>query len=104
MVAWNVAQSVVENISNVSALDRVGCIWTSVVPVRFHCISVDVICVDAFETGGFEANAKAANATEQVDKRGCHNPRRSYLSGRRMESIASNITCAENVCSFKHSF
>lgn len=77
MVGWNVVQSVVEDVSNISALDTVCCIWTSVVLVRFYGSIVDIIRVDTFETSSFEANAKAANAAEQVDKCGCHDPRRS---------------------------
>lgn len=80
MVTWNVSQSVVKNISNISALHRIGCIWTSVVLVRIYSMFIDIISVDTFETGSFKANAKATNAAEQVDKCGCHDPRLAFLA------------------------
>lgn len=72
MVWWNVVQSLVENVSNICALHRIVCIRASVFLVHFNSILINIIRVDTFESGGFETNAEAANAAEQVDKCWCH--------------------------------
>lgn len=77
MVGWNAVQSVVENIPNIRALNRIVCIRSSVRFVHIHSRHVDVIRVDAFESGSFEADAEAANSAEQLDECGCHGPRGS---------------------------
>lgn len=88
MVSWDVVQSLLEDLSDITAFNGIGRTWTSVVCVCFQDSGVDIVRVDTLKTGSLEANPKAPDAAEQVDKCGRHGASPSSTTHVGVDTIA----------------